>query len=74
MYYFSQKNWNKNINLILLHIVKMIIFSALVVVTAMAGYAIAPGVFTPSILLGVTLGTSLTSASANAVNQVRTFL
>lgn len=45
-------------------------FSGLVVVTTMAGYALAPGAFHASTFLLCTLGTGLQSASANAINQV----
>lgn len=38
--------------------------------TAMAGYAMAPAAFDPIGFTMVTLGTGLTSASANAINQV----
>ena len=41
----------------------------LVVVTAMAGYAMAPGAFSGSTLALVAGGTLLTSAAANTVNQ-----
>jgi len=44
--------------------------SALVVVTGMAGYAMAPGVFDPLTFLACTVGTGLTSAAANTINQV----
>lgn len=44
--------------------------SGLVVLTAAAGYAIAPGVFDPSVMAGTTIGTMLCSASANSFNQV----
>ncbi|XP_037074010.1 protoheme IX farnesyltransferase, mitochondrial-like [Pollicipes pollicipes] len=43
--------------------------TGLVVVTSMAGYAMAPGVFSGATLTLVTGGTLLTSAAANAVNQ-----
>ncbi|XP_061191355.1 protoheme IX farnesyltransferase, mitochondrial-like [Saccostrea echinata] len=43
--------------------------TGLVVLTAMAGYAMAPAVFDPVGFLMVTIGTGLTSASANAINQ-----
>lgn len=36
----------------------------------MAGYAMAPAAFDPIGFTMVTLGTGLTSASANAINQV----
>lgn len=39
-------------------------------ITAMAGYGLAPGAFDPATFLLVSLGTGLTSASANAINQV----
>lgn len=43
--------------------------TGLVVLTSMAGYGMAPGMFDPVTFLFVTLGTALTSASANATNQ-----
>ncbi|KAI9014993.1 UbiA prenyltransferase family-domain-containing protein, partial [Gaertneriomyces semiglobifer] len=43
--------------------------SAFVVLTAMAGYALAPGAVSVPILLYTTVGTALCSASANAINQ-----
>ncbi|XP_064624251.1 protoheme IX farnesyltransferase, mitochondrial-like [Lineus longissimus] len=43
--------------------------TALVVITAMAGYGMAPGVFIPSTFILCSLGTALTSAAANATNQ-----
>lgn len=43
--------------------------TGLVVLTAMAGYAMAPAAFDPIGFTMVTLGTGLTSASANAINQ-----
>ncbi|OQR79084.1 protoheme IX farnesyltransferase [Tropilaelaps mercedesae] len=43
--------------------------TGLVVVTTMAGYAMAPGSFSASTLLWATIGTALTSGSANAINQ-----
>ena len=46
-------------------------FAGLVVITSMAGYAMAPGAFHLSTFLLCTLGTGLQSASANAINQVR---
>jgi heme O synthase-like polyprenyltransferase len=45
-------------------------FTGLVVLTAMAGYAMAPAAFDPIGFTMVTIGTGLTSASANAINQV----
>ena len=45
--------------------------AGLVVVTSMAGYAMAPDAFHLSTFLLCTLGTGLQSASANAINQVR---
>lgn len=42
----------------------------LVVITTMAGYAVAPDPFHLGTFLLCTLGTALTSSSANAVNQV----
>ena len=42
----------------------------LVVLTAMAGYAVAPGPFAPLAFFYTTVGTALCSASANAFNQV----
>ncbi|CAL4183020.1 unnamed protein product, partial [Meganyctiphanes norvegica] len=43
--------------------------TGLVVMTAMTGYAMAPGPFDPLILLCCSLGTCLTSSAANAINQ-----
>lgn len=43
--------------------------TGLVVLTQMAGFAIAPGVFDLWTFMFATVGTSLTSASANATNQ-----
>ncbi|KAJ3161129.1 Protoheme IX farnesyltransferase, mitochondrial [Geranomyces michiganensis] len=43
--------------------------SAFVVLTAMAGYAIAPGALSVSTLLWTTVGTGLCSGAANAINQ-----
>ncbi|KAL5018536.1 hypothetical protein ScPMuIL_004258 [Solemya velum] len=43
--------------------------TALVVLTTMAGYGIAPGVFNPAAFFFCTVGTAMTSAAANAVNQ-----
>ncbi|CAG0921450.1 unnamed protein product [Notodromas monacha] len=43
--------------------------SALVITTAMGGYALAPGAFDPGVVILTCLGTGLLSASANAVNQ-----
>ena len=45
----------------------------LVVITEMAGYAIAPGAMHLSTFLWAGLGTGLCSSSANAINQVCTF-
>lgn len=42
---------------------------ALVVITTMVGYAMAPAPFDPSTFLYCTVGTGLCSAAANAVNQ-----
>jgi protoheme IX farnesyltransferase len=42
---------------------------ALVVITAMGGYAIAPGPFDLATFLACSIGTGLVSAAANAVNQ-----
>lgn len=44
--------------------------TGLVVTTAVAGYALAPGAFSLSTLLLCAVGTGLMSASANALNQV----
>jgi len=44
--------------------------TGLVVVTAMAGYALAPASFAVGPFLSVSLGTALTSAAANTVNQI----
>jgi heme O synthase-like polyprenyltransferase len=47
------------------------IFSqALVVLTTMGGYVMAPGNFIPLTFLLASVGTTLTSTSANAINQV----
>lgn len=43
--------------------------TGLVVLTSMAGYVMAPGMFDPMTFLFATVGTALTSASANATNQ-----
>lgn len=43
--------------------------TGLVVITSIAGYAVAPGTFDLVTLLLVSLGTGLTSSSANAFNQ-----
>lgn len=42
---------------------------ALVVITTMVGYAMAPAPFDPSTFLYCTVGTGLCSAAANAINQ-----
>ncbi|GFT23405.1 protoheme IX farnesyltransferase, mitochondrial [Nephila pilipes] len=44
--------------------------TGLVVITTLAGYGMAPGAFEPITLLCMVLGTGLTSAAANTVNQV----
>jgi len=44
--------------------------TGLVVVTAMAGYAMAPGAFAMLPFASLTIGTMLTSASANTINQI----
>lgn len=44
--------------------------TGLVVITAMAGYALAPAPFAIDSFASLTLGTALTSASANTVNQI----
>lgn len=44
-------------------------FAVLVVLTAMGGYAMAPGVFDATTLACLTLGTTLQSAAANSTNQ-----
>ena len=44
--------------------------SALVVVTAAAGYAMAPVPFDPGMFVLACLGTGLASCSANSINQV----
>ena len=44
--------------------------TGLVVITAQAGYAIAPGAFDPLTFLFCSIGTGLTSAAANSINQV----
>ncbi|XP_055331440.1 protoheme IX farnesyltransferase, mitochondrial-like [Paramacrobiotus metropolitanus] len=43
--------------------------TGLVVATTMSGYAMAPGVISPSTLALVTVGTALTSSAANSFNQ-----
>ena len=45
------------------------VFSGLVVITTMAGYAMAPGTFDLLTFGAVSFGTALTSASANTINQ-----
>lgn len=45
------------------------VFTALVVITSMVGYAMAPAPFMPTTFLLCTLGTGLCSAAANAINQ-----
>ena len=59
---------------IIYHIVLINLFLnlALVVVTGVAGYALAPGIFSPLTFMGMTSGICLTSAAANAINQVCT--
>ena len=47
---------------------------ALVVLTTLAGYAIAPAPFSSTILLCGCLGTALCSAAANTFNQVKYFV
>lgn len=42
---------------------------ALVVLTAMGGYAMAPGAFDLTTLILLSVGTALQSAAANATNQ-----
>jgi len=44
--------------------------SGLVVVTAAAGYAMAPVPFDPGMFLLTCLGTGLASSAANSINQV----
>jgi protoheme IX farnesyltransferase len=44
--------------------------TGLVVITAMAGYAMAPASFALLPFTALTLGTALTSASANTINQI----
>lgn len=48
-----------------------LIYPGLVVLTTMAGYWIAPGSFSASTLLLVSVGTALTSCAANSINQVK---
>lgn len=43
--------------------------TGLVVTTTLAGYAMAPGAFDPSVVLFTVAGTTLTSCAANAINQ-----
>lgn len=66
MEYSEDKHWIGNF--VLFDVVLLI--SGLVVITSMAGYAVAPGTFDLITFLLVSLGTGLTSSSANAVNQV----
>ena len=47
------------------------LLSALVVLTTLAGYSMAPGSVGVATLLWTTAGTSLCSAAANSFNQVR---
>jgi hypothetical protein len=44
--------------------------TGLVVVTAMAGYAMAPATFVLGPFAALAIGTALTSASANTINQI----
>ncbi|KAG8179328.1 hypothetical protein JTE90_011592 [Oedothorax gibbosus] len=44
--------------------------TGLVVLTTLAGYGMAPGIFEPTTLACMALGTALTSAAANTINQV----
>lgn len=57
----------------LLNIMLCLYILGLVVLTSMAGYVMAPGMFDPMTFLFATVGTALTSASANATNQVQHF-
>ncbi|KAK6187147.1 hypothetical protein SNE40_005235 [Patella caerulea] len=43
--------------------------TGLVVLTTMAGYAMSPGAFDPSVFLLCSVGTALTSCAANSINQ-----
>ena len=45
------------------------LFSALVVLTSLGGYTMAPGAVDPATLLWAVTGTALCSASANSFNQ-----
>lgn len=45
------------------------VVSVLVVLTAMGGYALAPGAFDLSTLVMMAVGTALQSAAANSTNQ-----
>lgn len=47
----------------------MFFFTALVVMTSMAGYALAPAPFVASTFLLCGVGTGLVSAAANSINQ-----
>lgn len=46
-----------------------IFLSALVVITTVGGYALAPGVFDLQTLIMCSVGTGLVSATANSINQ-----
>ena len=46
----------------------------LIVLTTMAGYALAPAAFDPITFALCSVGTGLTCAAANTINQVRTVL
>ena len=48
----------------------VLLLIVLVVLTAMGGYAMAPGVIDLTTLSALTLGTFLQSAAANSTNQV----
>lgn len=48
----------------------VIVSTALVVITTMAGYGVAPDPFHVGTFLLCTVGTTFTSSAANAVNQV----
>lgn len=57
-------NWTPEI------IILFLMFAALVVTTAAAGYAMAPVPFDPLTFVVASLGTGLASCAANSINQV----
>lgn len=71
---FEDHNWHEvkmDSSKLLQHYMMLskIRLTGLVVLTSMAGYAMAPGMFDPVTFLLATVGTALLSASANATNQ-----